>query len=416
MSGRWYVERVEIPRSLRSLNRPALRLFFAGHSISLLGSWMQPVASQWLVWRLTGTTAMLGLLTFCTQLPALLLGAFGGTIAERMPRKTVVVVALSVAALQAAGLAVLALTGLVQPSHVLILGVMLGLTYPFEIPARQVLLAELSGDDLPNVVALNSTLVMVMRIIGPSLGGLVVAHWGEGWCFAINALSFVAVIAAVLSLPTPPQQPHLTGAAVPISEAVRWAWKDAEVRAIFFLLICLSSVGLAWGTLMPAWVATVVKGGPDVLGHLLSFTGAGALLAAVLLLLAETGLAWRIAGGAGVMAGGLVGLSLSEGAFGAAFSLFFVGLGQVTQSSGILTELQQRSPPALRGRILGLFTMVFVGLVPIGGLVAGLVAAEVGAPKTLRAVGAVMACAAGVYVWLLRNIAEAENSASNVSH
>lgn len=352
---------------------------------------------------------MLGLLTFCTQLPALLLGAFGGTVAERMPRKTVVVVALGVAALQAGSLAVLTLTGLVAPKHVLILGVMLGLTYPFEIPARQVLLAELSGDDLPNVVAINSALVTVMRIIGPSLGGLIVAHWGEGWCFAINAVSFAAVIAAVLALPKPVPQPHETGAPVPISAAVRWAWREPHVRALFLLLFFLSAVGLAWGTLMPAWVATVVKGGPDVLGHLLSFTGAGALLAAVLLLLAETGLAWRIGAGALVMSGGIAGLSLAEGAVGAAFALFFVGLGQVTQSSGILTELQQRSPPAIRGRILGLFTMVFVGMVPIGGLIAGLVAAEVGAPKTLRGVGALMALAALAYVWMLRKTANVSN-------
>lgn len=406
---------MEIPRSLRSLNRPALRLFFAGHAVSLLGSWMQPVASQWLVWRLTGSTQMLGLLTFCTQLPALLLGAWGGTVAERVPRKTVVTVALAVAALQATLLAVLALTGAVKPGHVLLLGVMLGLTYPFEIPARQVLLAELSGDDLPNVVAINSALVTVMRIIGPSVGGLIVARYGEGWCFAINALSFAAVIAAVLALPTPPAQPHAGGASVPIGEAVRWAWRDAEVRALFFLLFMLSAVGLAWGTLMPAWVSTVVKGGPDVLGHLLSFVGGGALLAAVLLLLADTGLAWRVGLGALVMAGGTVGLSLANGTFTAAFGLFFIGLGQVTQSSGILTELQQRSPPALRGRLLGLFTMVFVGMVPLGGLVAGLVAAQLGAPFTLRGVGVLMAVSAGVYLVMLKNAEKARFSGPRVS-
>ena len=385
-------------RTLRSFDRPALRLFFAGHSVSLLGSWMQPVAQQWLVWRLTGSTQMLGLLTFCSQLPSLLLGAWAGSVAERVPRKTVVVVALAVAALQATTLAVLALSGVVRPAHVLLLGVMLGLTYPFEIPARQMMLAELSGDDLPNVVAINSTLVTVMRILGPSLGGLVVARYGEGWCFAINAVSFLAVIAAVLALPLAKSAPRPHGDDLPISEAVKWAWQHPELRSLFLLLFALSAVGQAWGTLMPAWVAKVLNGGPDVLGRLLSFGGAGALLAAVLLLVAETGLAWRIGVGGVVMAGGIVGLSVAQSPAPAAIALFFIGLGQVTQSSGILTELQQRSPPHLRGRLLGLFTMCFVGLVPIGGLVAGLAAAEVGSPFTLRCIGGLLALSAALYL------------------
>lgn len=391
---------MEIPRSLRALNRPALRLFFAGHAVSLLGSWMQPVASQWLVWRLTGATQMLGLLTFCTQLPSLLLGAWAGSVAERVPRKTVVVAALAVAALQATSLAVLALTGLVKPPHVLLLGVLLGLTYPFEIPARQMMLAELSGDDLPNVVAINSTLVTVMRIFGPSVGGLIVAWWGEGYCFAINAVSFAAVIAAVLALPAPPKVAHADAQRVPIGEAVSWVWHQPQVRTLFLQLLALSAVGQAWGTLMPAWVAKVVEGGPDVLGHLLSFGGAGALAAAMLLLFAETGLGWRVGVGGLVMALGITGLSLCNSFLPAAAALFFIGLGQVTQSSGILTELQQRSPPQLRGRVLGLFTMVFVGMVPLGGLAAGLVAAKLGAPFTLRGIGALMFASAGLYLLL----------------
>src|SRR4051812_44425682 len=163
MAPGWYVEWVEIPRSLRSLSRPALRLFFAGQAVSLLGSWMQPVAQQWLVWKMTGSMQMLGWLTFCTQLPSLALGAWAGSVSDRMPRKTVVVVALAVAGLQATALALLALGGWARPGHVLLLGLMLGLTYPFEIPARQTMLAELAGDDLPNMIALNSTLVTVMR-------------------------------------------------------------------------------------------------------------------------------------------------------------------------------------------------------------------------------------------------------------
>ncbi len=359
---------------------------------------MQPVAQQWLVWRLTGSTQMLGLLTFCSQLPSLLLGAWAGSIAERVPRKTVVVVSLTVATLQATILATLALTGWVRPTHVLLLGVMLGLTFPFEIPARQMMLAELAGEDLPNVVALNSTLVTLMRILGPSLGGLIVARYGEGWCFAVNALSFLAVIAAIVALPLAPASQHPAALSVPISEAVKWAWHQPGVRALFFLLVAFSAVGQAWGTLIPAWVATVLHGGPEVLGQLLSFGGAGALLAAMLLLLAETGQEWRVGVGGLVMAAGIFGLSTTASTVPAAFAMFFIGLGQITQSSGILTELQQRSPPHLRGRLLGLYTMVFVGTVPIGAIAAGWIAGQLGAPFTLRCVGVVLGLSAALYL------------------
>lgn len=388
---------MEIPRALRSLNRPALRLFFAGQAVSLLGSWMQPVAQQWLVWKLTGSMQMLGWLTFCTQLPALLLGAWAGSVTDRVPRKTVVLVALGVAGLQATALAVLALGGWARPSHVLLLGLMLGLTYPFEIPARQTMLAELAGDDLPNMVALNSALVTVMRVLGPSLGGLVTAWWGAGWCFAVNAFSFLAVIAAVAMLPVAPMRRH-DEMKVPISEAVRWVWHEPTMRALFTLLFGLSAFGLAWGTLMPGWVATVLHGDAATLGTLLSFAGAGALTAALFMVVAERGLAWRIGLGGLVMAAGLTGLSLSTGRAAAAASLVFVGLGQVTQSSGILSELQQRSPPALRGRLLGLFTMVFVGMVPLGGVLASFMADYLGAPAAMRTLGAAVALSAALYL------------------
>jgi MFS family permease len=292
---------------------------------------------------------------------------------------------------------------------VLLLGLMLGLTYPFEIPARQTMLAELAEADLPNMVALNSTLVTVMRILGPSLGGLVTARWGAGWCFAINAASFLAVIGAVWALPTPHAPPRHEAPSVPIWEAVRWVWHEPTMRALFTLLFGLSAFGLAWGTLMPGWVATVVHGEADMLGQLLSFAGAGALTAALLMVLVETGLAWRTGVGGLVMAAGLVGLSLSARPATAAFSLFFIGLGQVTQSSGILSELQQRSPKPLRGRLLGLFTMVFVGMVPLGGLGASLLADVFCAPVAIRGLGALVALSAALYLGLWAKAEAAAN-------
>lgn len=387
---------VRWPRQLRSLERPELRLFFIAQSVSLLGSWVQPVAQQWLVWRLTGSHAMVAWLIFATQSPSLLLGLWAGAVADRLPKRGLMLASLVVAAFQAAMLAVLALSGWAKAWEVVALGTLLGLTYPFEIPSRQSLLAELAQDATPNVVALNSTLVTVMRVLGPSLGGALAALLGEGWCFAFNSASFVGVIFVVLKLKVThhPRAPHEAS----ISEGLKWAWQQRDVRDMLGLLVLLSLFGQAWGTLMPGYVDQTFKGGVDLLGRLLGSAGVGALLAALSMLFVESGLRWRIGAGAVAMGVGIGVLSFAGSWPVAALGTFFVGLGQLTQSSGILSLVQTRAPAHLRGRLLGVFTTVFVGFTPFGALAASYAAEHWTVWVAQRGLSLVMILGAVVYL------------------
>ena len=387
---------VRWPKALRSLERPELRLFFVAQSVSLLGSWVQPVAQQWLVWRLTGSHAMVAWLTFATQIPSLLLGLWAGAAADRLPKRGLMLASLAVAALQATVLAVLTLSGWAKAWEVVVLGVLLGLTYPFEIPSRQALLAELAGEATPNVVAFNSTLVTVMRVLGPSAGGALAALLGEGWCFAFNAVSFLGVIVVVTRLKVThrPRASHEAS----VAEGLKWAWSQRDVRDMFGLLLVLSLFGQAWSPLMPGYVGQTFHGGVEVLGRLLACAGVGALLAALGMLFVESGLSWRIGVGALAMGFGILVLSVAPSPAVAAGGAFFVGLGQLTQSSGILSLVQTRAPPALRGRLLGVFTTVFVGMVPFGALAASFVAERWSVWVAQRALAGAMMLGAVAYL------------------
>src|SRR5574342_593291 len=196
-----------LPHALRSLAKRDLRVFFAGQAVSLAGTWMQSVAQSWLGWRLTQSSQMLGVVNFLGSAPVFLFGVWAGSIADRYPRRAVVLATQTNAIVQATLLATLTLTGVVRPWHVLVLSAMLGMTYAFEIPARQALLADLAGEDMPNAIALNSSIVNAARVAGPALAGIVVASVGEGWAFAANAASFVGTYWALLVMKPPPQPP-----------------------------------------------------------------------------------------------------------------------------------------------------------------------------------------------------------------
>src|SRR6266540_6669852 len=197
------------PNALRSLRHRNLRLFFAGQTVSLVGSWMQSVAQGWLVYRLTHSTRLLGLVGFLAQLPVFLFGVWAGSLADRVPRRRIILMTQTNALVQASLLAALTLTGFVRAWMLLLLAAMLGLSYAFEIPARQALLGEIAGEDMPNALALNSSVVNGARVVGPALAGWAVAALGEGVCFAINAVSFAGTIFAVAVMEVPPTRPHV---------------------------------------------------------------------------------------------------------------------------------------------------------------------------------------------------------------
>ncbi len=373
------------PHALRSLEKRDLRLFFAGQAVSLAGTWMQSVALSWLVWRLTRSSEMLGAVNFLGSAPVFLFGIWAGSLADRFPRRRVVLATQTNAILQAALLAALTLSGLVRPWHVLVLSAMLGLTYAFEIPARQALLADLAGHDVPNAIALNSSIVNAARIAGPALAGMVVASVGEGWAFALNAASFVGTYWALLVIRPPPQPPPTAGGGAHVLEGLAYAGRTSHVRALLALLTVSSLFAMPYQTLVPVLSTDVLGGGPRLYGVLLSCAGAGALAGAVGLLLRKglSGLARRVALGASLLGAGILALALSRSAVLSGAALAVAGFGFITQMAGTMTLLQGLAPNEMRGRLMGLFSTLFVGVTPFGALAAGFAASRVGAPRTL---------------------------------
>ncbi len=383
------------PRALRSLGRRDLRLFFAGQAVSLAGTWMQSVAQAWLVWRLTRSSGMLGVVNFLGSVPVFLFGIWGGSLADRWPRRRLVLVTQANAIVQATLLAGLTLAGVVRPWHVLVLAGMLGMTYAFEIPARQALLADLAGEDMPNAIALNSSIVNAARVAGPALAGLVVASVGEGWAFALNAASFVGTYYALLVMTPPPQPPAKGGHRAHVLEGLAYAGRTSHVRALLALLAASSFFAIPYQTLLPVLSSGVLGGDARLYGTLLACAGAGALVGAIGLLL-RTGLAGlgrRVAFGASLLGAGVVALAFSRTVALSALALAVIGFGFITQMAGTMTLLQGLAPADMRGRVMGVFSTLFVGVSPFGSLAAGFSASHLGAQKTLAFGGAVVLAA-----------------------
>jgi len=375
------------PYALRSLAHRNLRLFFAGQCVSLVGSWMQSVAQGWLVYRLTRSSEMLGLIGFLSQIPVFLFGIWAGSLADRFPRRRVVIATQANALLQASLLAVLTFTGAVRPWHLLVLAFMLGLSYAFEIPARQALLGEIAGPDMPNALALNSSIVNGARIAGPALAGWLVAAVGEGWCFALNALSFLGTLRALWVMDVPDRPRPAAAAGSHLREGLAYAWRTPMVRALLALVAASSIFGMAYLALLPVFAAEVLGGGARLFGVLQACTGAGALAGALALLARSgvKGLGRQVALGASALGLGLAIFSLSRVALLSGAALAVVGVGYITQMAGAMTLLQALAPEEMRGRVMGLFSTLFVGMSPFGALAGGFLAERFGAPRTLLA-------------------------------
>ncbi len=388
-----------LPHALRCLEKRDLRLYFAGQSVSLAGTWMQAVAQSWLVWRLTRSTELLGLVAFLGQVPVFFFGIWAGSIADRRPRRGIVLVTQGNAIAQAVLLAVLTLAGAVEPWHVLVLSAMLGMTHAFEIPARQALLADLAGEDYPNAIALNSTIVNAARIAGPALAGVVVAWVGEGWAFAANAASFLGTYAALLLMRPPARPPSPAGRGAHVLEGLAYAGRTAHVRALLGLLAFSSFFAMPYQALLPVLSSEALGGGARLYGLLLACAGVGALAGSVSLLLRRglAGLDRRVGAGASMLGAGVATLALSSSVVLSGAALLVAGYGFITQMAGTMTLLQGLAPGEMRGRVMGLFSTLFLGVTPFGALAAGLVASRLGAPATLATGGLVVLAASAVF-------------------
>ena len=391
--------RLRLTRALRHRN---YRLFFGGQSISLVGTWITRVATSWLVYRLTGSELLLGIVGFCGQIPTLVLTPFAGVIVERSNRRRILVITQVLSLLQSVALATLTLSGVITVVQVLVLQFLQGVINAFDTPARQALVVEMVEDrrDLSNAIALNSTMVNGSRVIGPSIGGAVIAAAGEGWCFALDAISYVGVIVSLVAMRVRPRETSTAG--LPILEDLRNGWRyvveSLPIRTALILLSIVSISGVPYTVLMPAIAAEQLGGGPDTLGLLMAASGVGAFSGGLYLASRESivGLGRVIMLGAMTFGLSLLGFSVAGNVYLAAVLLACAGGGFIVQAASTNTIIQTIVDERFRGRVMAFYTMAFFGTVPIGSLLAGLLASRIGASRTVT-IGAILCILSGVW-------------------
>ena len=393
---------MRLPVTLRALGYRNFQLFFGGQLISLIGTWMQSVSQAWLVYRLTGSSALLGAVGFAGQIPVFVLSAVGGIVADRYSRRHIVIATQTASMLLAFALAALTLSGSIRIWHIFVLSALLGTANSFDIPARQSFIVEMVGKrDLMNAIALNSSMFNASRVVGPAIAGLLVAGIGEGWCFFVNGVSFLAVIAGLLLMDVKRREAAVQPAS-PISRVVegfRFVIRNPPVHAILILLGIVSVTGMPYTVLMPIFADRILHGGAKALGGLSAVAGVGALAGALLLASRRDvhGLGRWVAVSA-------LGFGACLTAFAASRQLWLSGAILVPTGFFIMIEMgssntliQSMVPDRLRGRVMSVYSMMFMGMAPIGSLIAGAAAARFGAPATVAAAGAVCMAAAAVF-------------------
>ena len=392
----------KLPVAMRALRHRNYQLFFGGQLISLTGTWMQSVAQSWLVYRLTGSAILLGLVSFSSQIPVFLFAPIGGAVADRHNRHRILVATQTTAMLLAFVLAALTLGRLVQTWHIFALAALLGVANAFDIPARQAFVVDMVGrEDLINAIALNSSMVNGARIVGPAVAGILVAAIGEGWCFFANAVSYTAVIAGLLmmNVTKPRALPRKGSALAHIAEGFRFVVKTGPVRALLLLLGLISLMGMPYAVLMPIFADQILHGGAGGLGILMGGSGLGALAGALSLAARQgaRGLGRWVALATAGFGVSIILFSLSRQFWLSAALLIPTGFSMMVQMAASNTLIQSMVPDALRGRVMAVYSMMFMGMAPFGALLAGVLANHLGAPLTVALGGGVCLIGAGVF-------------------
>jgi len=398
---------------LRSFKYRNYRLFFGGQGISLTGTWLQNIAVSWLVYRLTNSALLLGVVGFAGQIPAFLVTPLAGVLVDRWNRHRILVVTQTLAMLQAFFLAFLVLTGHITVWQVITLAVFLGLVNAFDMPARQSFMVEIveRREDLGNAIALNSSMFNGARLLGPSVAGMLIAAVGEGGCFLLNGVSYLAVIAALLAMKVAPkelvvkQSRMLQG----LREGFVYAYGYAPIRLVLMLLALISLAGMPYAVLMPVFAREILHGGAHTLGFLVGFSGVGALVGAVFLASRRSsgGLAKNIPVAAGVFGAGLIAFSQSRTLWLSLLLMLFTGFGMMVQMASSNTFIQTIVEDDKRGRVMSFYTMSFMGMIPFGSLLGGALASRIGAPATLLWGGITTILGAAVFTGKLPLLEEA---------
>jgi len=390
-----------IARIFRALRYRNYRLFFIGQGISLIGTWMQQVAMSWLVYSLTNSAWLLGVVAFSGLISNSLVTPFAGVLVDRLNRHRILVITQVLAMLQALTLAAVVLTGSAAVWNLILLSIALGLINGFDMPTRQSFVLDMvpNREDLGNAIALNSSLFNSARLIGPSVAGVLVALVGEGLCFLINGISFIAVIACLLAMhisPTPARggkEDFFRG----MKEGASYAFGFPPVKYIIILLAFSALVAMPYPVLMPVFAKEVLQGGADALGFLMAGAGVGALAGAIYLASRKNvfGLDKIIVVSSCSFGVGLICFSFSRIMVLSMLFMAVTGFGMVVQLAASNTILQMIADDDKRGRVMSFFVMSFMGLAPFGSLLFGGLADVIGAPYTLL-IGGVLILAAGV--------------------
>jgi MFS family permease len=398
-----------LPTMLRALRSRNFQLFFSGQLISLVGTWMDTIAESWLVYRLTGSSLLLGTVAFASQIPVFLMAPLGGMAADRWDRRTIVITTQTTSMILAFALAFLTLSGRIKVWEVIVLAALMGAVNAFDIPARQSFLVDMVGrEDLINAIALNSSMFNGARVIGPSIAGILVAKYGEGWCFFANAISYIAVIAGLLMMRVQRTtvERHSASPFEHIAEGFRFVSNTAPIRVILMLLGLVSLVAMPYSVLMPIFAERILHGDARTLGVLMGATGIGALTGA-LVLATRTGVrglgkwVWMACAGFGTS---LILFAFSRWYVLSVLLLIPVGFTMMVQMASSNTLIQSMVPDRLRGRTMAVYSMMFMGMAPLGALFSGALADRITAPWTVALGGLGAIAGAAVFARKLPGI------------
>lgn len=381
---------------LRALGHHNYRLYFGGQIVSIVGNWMQQIALSWLVYRLTHSTVMLGVVMFVTQIPNLFLAPFGGVLSDRFPRRRLLIITTSLSAVQAAALAVLTWSGAIQPWLIVAMAALAGLVNGIDTPVRQAFIPELieKREDIANAVALTSFTIHSSRFIGPMLGGLVVAAFGEGTCFALNALSFIGVIWALSMMKIHPVEPVHRRVLDALREGISYAGSHPAIRLLLCIVATMALFSGSYQTLLPYFAREVYHGDVEAFGLMTAAGGLGACLGTIFLASHKHigGIESKIVLAALVVSGGLIAFVFAPTFWVALLALMVMGFCSINTVAASNALIQSLVENQMRGRVMALFSMAFFGLTPIGNLAVGFFARQIGAQPTL------LVCAAAIFL------------------
>jgi MFS family permease len=394
----------------RALRHRNFRLFFSGQSISLIGTWMTRIATAWLVYRLTKSALLLGTVSFVGQIPTFLLAPFAGVLVDRLNRRTVLIWTQALAMLQSLALAALTLTHRITIHEILILSAFQGIINAFDMPGRQAFMVQMVEDrnDLQNAIAINSSMVNLARLLGPSLAGIVIAATNEGWCFFIDGISYIAVIISLVLMRV--KVADIKRVTASMAEQLREGWDYVSnfvpIRSILLLFALVSLMGMPYVVLMPVFAAQVLHGGAHTLGFLMGAAGIGALISALSLVLRKTvrGLLKMLPIAAASFGVGLVLFGLSHVFWLSMALMVIVGFGMMQGLTASNTIIQTLVPEDKRGRVMSYYTAAFVGMAPFGSLLAGALAHWIGAPRTVMITGSCCIVGAAIFASRIKTI------------